>query len=271
MAASPFSCIYDHIHRSFRLAESNIIGNRIMEQIYRLEHKAEVLHKRVHIICSNISIIQLDLPWLHIPKSCYKVTNRSLSASWWTDKGRRGFLRNRKTYVINNLSSVICKIYVIHLNILRFSLNILSINIHILDSQYRFCFINRDINCTKKRRKVAGRIKCSIHQEGRNHHNYSSRKIHSACKIELQREHAHHDSRHLNNPALQWNEWHNFEFHAYVCFRCIINANIQLLIILSDKFKILCFCNTLYKFQYFTNHRSILIKLLLRYINWMSL
>lgn len=64
-----FSCLYNLFHGCIRLSKSDIIGYRIMKQIYILEHKAEIFHQAVHTVLPHIMTAQCDLPGIHIPET----------------------------------------------------------------------------------------------------------------------------------------------------------------------------------------------------------
>ena len=60
IVAARFFCRLDDLfHRSFGLAETDIVGYGILKEIYTLENKAEILHQRIHAVSAHICAAEL--------------------------------------------------------------------------------------------------------------------------------------------------------------------------------------------------------------------
>ena len=107
VAAGLLRC-FDHIlHRRFRLSETNVVCNGIMEQIYALKDEGKVLHQGVHIVLFYVSSIQCNCAGINIPEAGQKIYQRGLSASGRADDSGRGLFRNMERHSVDDPALVV--------------------------------------------------------------------------------------------------------------------------------------------------------------------
>ena len=56
-------------HRSVRLTETDVVRDSVMEQVYVLEHEAEIFHKAVHAVFPHVMPSELYDTLVHIPEA----------------------------------------------------------------------------------------------------------------------------------------------------------------------------------------------------------
>ena len=83
----------DALHRCVRLAKAYVVRDCVVEKINVLENKAVVLHKVVHAVFANISLVQSDFAGINIPEAGEQMTECRLAAAARPYNGGRRMLR----------------------------------------------------------------------------------------------------------------------------------------------------------------------------------
>ena len=118
------------IHGRVRLPEANVIGDGIVEQIYVLEHEAEILHQAVHIVIAHVAAAQGHPAAVHIPKPGKQVAQGGLAAPRGAHDGRSGLFGNFQGHAVDNGPAFIGKAHLLGPQIVPQGSDFLPGNVH---------------------------------------------------------------------------------------------------------------------------------------------
>ena len=224
MARSFLRSSDNFFHRSIRPSESDIICNRVFEKINPLEYETEVLHKGIKAVISYIPSAKRNLAFLDIPESGNKWCDRSLTAAGRADYSSRCILFDIESYIIDYLSVLISKAYILKTDVSVSGLDILTVNVHLRKIRDLICKINTLSDDLQKCCVYTCRIEWFKDHERAHEHCDRIHKIHGTRHIEPDRSSSDNNTCELADKHLDSHSRNSCKLSSYVCLDLTVDS-----------------------------------------------
>ena len=150
-----------------------------------------------------------------------------LSSTGRADDCCGGVLRNMDGYPINDLSLVIGKLCVFHIDVIAGGNDILSVNVHRGHIQHRLRLAHIQIHIAQQSGIVARRVQRTKQDERRKDHDHSIQQFHRSVQVKCHGYNGHHHAEELGRKVLQKHNGYKSHFSLGIRRAVFINGFIQ--------------------------------------------